>query len=69
MLNSDPEKFLQTSITDNHINAVEIEKMIALRKKARKNKDWLLADKIRLDLDNLGIVIEDDVTDTTWRKK
>ena len=38
----------------------EIDKKIVLRNKARQEKDFKAADKIRKDLDELGIILEDE---------
>ncbi len=46
-----------------------IEILINLRNKARKDKNFELADKIRDELDAAGIVIEDEKDKTIWRKK
>jgi cysteinyl-tRNA synthetase len=45
----------------------EIEKLIAERDEARKNKDWARADEIRDHLASQGIVLEDTSKGTTWR--
>ena len=46
----------------------EIEKLIAARAEAKKNKDWAAADKIRNDLKEKGIVLEDGPNGTTWKR-
>ena len=46
-----------------------VEILIGLREKARKDKDFDLADKIRDQLLEAGIVIEDEKEKTIWRKK
>lgn len=46
----------------------EIEKLIAARAEAKKNKDWAAADKIRNDLKEKGIVLEDSPNGTTWKR-
>ena len=48
--------------------AEEIEKLIEERATAKKNKDYALADKIRNDLRERGIILEDGVGGTTWKK-
>ena len=48
--------------------AAEIEKMIAARAEAKKNKNWAQADAIRDELKAKGIVLEDSPTGTTWKK-
>jgi cysteinyl-tRNA synthetase len=48
---------------------VEIENMIQKRLDAKKNKDFQTADKIREDLLNKGIILEDTPTGTKWKRK
>jgi len=47
----------------------EIKDLIKKRGKARKEKDYKLADKIRLDLEEKGIILEDSKTGVKWYKK
>ena len=47
----------------------EIENLVQQRNLARKNKDFKKADKIRLNLEEKGIVIEDLNDNTTWKHK
>lgn len=47
----------------------EIEALISEREKARKRKDFKLADEIRKKLEELGIVLEDAKEGTRWRRK
>jgi cysteinyl-tRNA synthetase len=50
------------------LDAVEIEKLIHARAAAKAAKNWTLADKIRKDLQDQGITIEDLKDGTTsWR--
>jgi len=46
-----------------------IEKRIADRQKARESKDWALADTIRKDLEDSGILLEDKKNGTGWKVK
>jgi len=46
----------------------EIEDLIARRTQARKNKDFALADKIRNDLLEKGIVLEDTREGVKWKR-
>ena len=48
--------------------AAEIEEMIAKRKEAKKNKDFALADGIRNELLERGIVLEDTREGTKWKR-
>ncbi|CAM4442136.1 MAG: Cysteine--tRNA ligase [Legionellaceae bacterium] len=63
ILSQSPEKFLQQDVLEQ-----EIEQLINERTKARANKDWLTADKIRQLLTEKGIILEDSGTKTLWRK-
>jgi cysteinyl-tRNA synthetase len=47
----------------------EVKARINQRQEARKNKDFALADKIRLELEARGIILEDARDGTTWRRK
>ena len=46
----------------------DIEKLIAERMQARKNKDWATADKIRDQLKAMNIVLEDTPQGIKWHK-
>jgi cysteinyl-tRNA synthetase len=49
---------------------VEIEKQIQLRAEAKRNKDWVNADKIRDELKANGVILEDAPSGaTTWRRE
>ncbi len=54
--------------TDN-TDSTEIESLIQQRADAKKNKDFVLADKIRADLLKQGIILEDSRDGTKWKKK
>lgn len=51
---------------ENSLND-EIEKLIEKRQQARKNKDWATADKIRDELKNKNVVLEDTPQGVKWR--
>ena len=46
----------------------EIEAKIQARAEAKKNKDWATADKIRNELKEQGIILEDGPNGTTWKR-
>jgi cysteinyl-tRNA synthetase len=72
LLQADPEEMLTTlrqKPADLPVPPEEIEALIAQRTEARKNKDWALADKIRNDLLEMGILLEDMPQGTIWRVK
>ena len=49
--------------------ADKIEKLVELRQEARKNKDFSESDRIRDELLEMGIVVEDTPEGPVWRKK
>ena len=51
------------------ISDKEVSEKISERNKARKNKDFALADQIRKELEEKGIILEDTKQGTTWRRK
>ena len=46
-----------------------MDEIIAKRKEAREAKNWDIADKIRIALDNVGIILKDSKEGTTWEAK
>ncbi|MBQ1612838.1 MAG: cysteine--tRNA ligase [Alphaproteobacteria bacterium] len=46
-----------------------MEELISYRKEAREEKNWAVADAIRLALDECGIVLKDSKEGTTWESK
>ena len=46
-----------------------MEEIISKRKEAREAKNWEVADKIRIALDNVGIILKDSKEGTTWELK
>lgn len=65
LLQEEADLFLQSG--KKEVNVIEIEKLIAERNEARKNKDWKRADEIREILSQQGILMEDSGTGTSWR--
>jgi cysteinyl-tRNA synthetase len=51
------------------IPSEEIERRIEARKAARARKDFAEADRIRKELDALGVLLEDSKAGTTWKYK
>lgn len=45
-----------------------INLLINLRNEARANKNWALSDRIRDELENLSVILEDKREGTVWRK-
>lgn len=46
----------------------EIEALVEQRQQARKDKNWALSDKIRDDLKEMGIVLEDTPQGVRWKR-
>jgi len=51
------------------VDGFQIEKLIEERDAARERKDWKKADKIRSDLEKIGIILEDTPVGTRWKYK
>ncbi|MDA3869195.1 MAG: cysteine--tRNA ligase [Gammaproteobacteria bacterium] len=67
LLEADPEAYLQGSAGEA-VDVVRIEALIQQRLDARANKDWAEADRIRDELNALGIELEDKAGSTSWRR-
>lgn len=64
ILQIDPEIFLKAG---TEIDVTKIEALIAARQKARQEKNWAEADRIRNELISLSIAIEDGPKGTSWK--
>lgn len=51
------------------ISDEEVEKHVALRQEYRKQKNFKESDRIRKELEEKGVVLEDTRESTTWRRK
>ena len=69
LMNDEPSQWLSWGKDNISIDQNKIESLIAQRNTARANKDFAEADRIRDELENLGIVLEDKGTETTWKTK
>lgn len=83
LLNSDPQEFLQqtvsrelfsnTNILDEatvtqSLGNQQIDELIVIRSEAKKAKNFAEADRIRKELSDQGIILEDSPQGTTWRR-
>jgi len=67
LLAQSPEAFLRGTGTGDASDA-EIEALIQRRNDARDSKDWAEADRVRDELQALGVVLEDGAGGTSWRR-
>lgn len=67
VLQLNPDDFLQGSASNSEVDVAKIEALINERLEARANKDWAASDRIRDELKDLGVIIEDSKGGTTWR--
>jgi cysteinyl-tRNA synthetase len=68
ILQDDPEQWLRGGATEG-LSDEEIEDLIQQRLDARAAKNWAEADRIRDELKDKGIVLEDGAGGTTWRRE
>jgi cysteinyl-tRNA synthetase len=68
LLQRAPQAFLQALPAGDGIATEKIETLIAARIAARKGKNFAEADRIRKELADAGIVLEDGPKGTTWRR-
>ncbi len=70
LLQQDPEAYFKGGdSTSDDSDADHIERLIRERTDARVRKDWAASDRIRGELDTLGVVLEDGPQGTIWRRK
>jgi cysteinyl-tRNA synthetase len=65
ILEMSAEEFLREG--GDEIDAAHVDSLIAQRKQAREEKNWVLADQIRDELTSLNVVLEDKDGVTSWR--
>ncbi|VAX08050.1 Cysteinyl-tRNA synthetase [hydrothermal vent metagenome] len=69
ILQEDPEQYLQGGAGDTDgLSDEQINEMIQQRQTAKKNKEWGEADRIRDELQEAGLVLEDGAGGTSWRR-
>ncbi len=67
ILQDNPERFLQSGKESSDDDIKKIEALIAARNKARAEKNWAEADKVRAELAAMSVVLEDGANGTTWK--
>jgi len=66
ILQNNPEDFLKQGV---RLSDEEIDQKIKDRNLARSEKDFVLSDQIRNELEAHGIILEDSAEGTSWRRK
>ena len=69
LLQRDANTFLQALPAEGGVDAQRIEALIAARTEARKAKNFAEADRIRDELLDTGVVLEDSAPGTLWRRQ
>ncbi len=69
LLQENPVDWLRGSGKSLDIDIAQIESMIEARTAARQSKDWAESDRIRDQLKMHGVVLEDKVGETCWRRE
>lgn len=67
LLQQDPAKFMQKT-QGLALTPEQIEQQIELRLAAKRDRNFALADQIRAQLLELGVVVEDSAKGSTWRR-
>lgn len=68
LLQRDPDVYLQGHADDRSDEVLNVDRLIIQRNEAKKNKNFAEADRIRKQLADAGIVLEDSPQGTTWRR-
>ncbi len=68
LLGRDPRAWLR-DLADPGVSREWIESVLEQRERARAKADYATADRLREELDRVGVAIEDTAKNTSWRRK
>jgi cysteinyl-tRNA synthetase len=68
LLQQDPQHYLQEAKGAEGLNPGRVDELIQKRLMARKSRNFEEADRIRRELLEAGIVLEDSPQGTSWRR-
>jgi cysteinyl-tRNA synthetase len=68
LLERSPEDFLKGRAQAGGLDDAQIEALIAQRVAAKKARDFATADRVRDELKQQGVILEDSAAGTTWRR-
>jgi cysteinyl-tRNA synthetase len=70
LLQAEPEVYLKggDGASAGGLSDDEINSMIEARQQARAEKNWAESDRIRDQLQDAGVILEDGPQGTTWRR-
>ena len=68
VLQQDPDKFLKRSADASGLTDAQIEALLAARNAARAAKNYAESDRIRAQLNQAGILLDDKAGGTQWRR-
>jgi cysteinyl-tRNA synthetase len=68
VLQQDPEKFLKRSADAGGLSDAQVEALLAARNAARAAKNYAESDRIRAQLNDAGILLDDKAGGTQWRR-
>lgn len=69
LLEQDPADWFANAKDSANIDGEKVEALIAARLAARTNKDFAEADRLRDEIDAMGVVLKDSREGTTWKAK
>jgi len=68
LLEEDPDVYLKSGAGSDGLSDAEIDSLIAQRARAKTDKNWAEADRLRDELKAQGIELEDKGGETSWRR-